>query len=348
MSNLRLIALILGAIGLLFTFFKYRGVKWNRFNFILFASFSLFLIIVSINPDFVNLLRDILSLQNHEYGRLFALLIFSNFFLLFYAFSSRSKIEKIRIQFDKLIRTLGSQSLKDSYNENDHIKAITVIIPAYNEADNLKELLPKVPKQINGIDVGVLVIDDGSQDDTVRVIQNMEYLVVSNSINRGQGAASRLGYDILRKNNVTVGVTMDADNQHNPQDIATMVMPILNDQYDLVIGSRILGNHEKATWFRSIGIVFFSKIISLITGQRISDSSSGFKAFNMDRIKELNLNEDQFQSAEVLIEASKKGLRIGDVPITIKNRRFGASKKGTDLGYGFNFAKIILKTWWRS
>jgi hypothetical protein len=348
MSNLRLIGLILGVLGFLFTFFQYRGAKWNRLNFIIFNLFNFGLIIICINPEFANFLRDMLSLQDHQHGRLLALLVISNFFLLFYAFNSKSKIEKTRIQFDRLIRALGTKELEKNNSEEDYIKAITVVIPAYNEAHNLEELLTNMPQQINGKEVGVLVINDGSLDDTVTVVQKKGYLVVSNSINRGQGAASRLGYDILKKNNVEVGVTMDADNQHMPQDIQAVVMPILNDQYDLVIGSRTLGNHEKVTWIRNIGIVFFSKIISLITGHSISDSSSGFKAFNMQRVKELELNEDQFQSAEVLIEASKKGFRIGEVPITIKNRKFGDSKKGTDLSYGFNFAKIVLKTWWRS
>ncbi|MCD4677358.1 MAG: DUF2304 family protein, partial [Desulfobacula sp.] len=207
MSNLRLIGVMFGVMGLLFTFFQYRGAKWNRFNFILFILFSFGLVIISINPGFVNLLRDILSLQAHQYGRLLALLIISNFFLIFYTFNSKSKIEKIRIQFDRLVRALGRQTLKTNHNEEDYIKAITVVIPAYNEAYNLEELLINMPRHINGRDVGVLVIDDGSQDDTVNVVQSKGYLVVSNTINRGQGAASRLGYDILKKNNVEVGVT---------------------------------------------------------------------------------------------------------------------------------------------
>lgn len=347
MSNLRLIGMILGLLGLLLTFYQYRGAKWNRFNFVLFFLFNFGLIGISVNPNLVNMLRDILSLQNHQYGRLLALCIASNFFLLFYTFNSKAKLEKMRIQFDKLIRAMGAQALAEDHDEKEYIKEITVVIPAYNEANNLVELLSKIPERIHGKEVGVLVIDDGSQDNTVRIVREKGYLVVSNAINRGQGAASRLGYDILKRNNVAVGVTMDADNQHRPENIETLVTPIINNQYDLVIGSRILGDHEKVSWVRNIGIVFFSWIISLITGNRISDSSSGFKAFNMHRIKELNLNEDQFQSAEVLIEASKKGFRIGEVPININNRKFGESKKGTDLSYGFNFAKIVLKTWWR-
>ena len=142
-------------------------------------------------------------------------------------------------------------------------------------------------------------------------------------------------------------MTMDADNQHRAEDIEKIVIPILEDKHDLVIGSRVLGAQEKVSMLRNFGITIFSWIISLFIGQRITDCSSGFKAFNMRRLRNMDLTEDQFQAAEVLIEARKKGLKIGEVPIIINKRHYGVSKKGRDLSYGFNFAKIILKTWWR-
>jgi hypothetical protein len=79
----------------------------------------------------------------------------------------------------------------------------------------------------------------------------------------------------------------------------------------------------------------------------LTDCSSGFKAFNVDKINKLNLREEQFQSTEVILEAAKKGLRIGEVPMTVVERKYGVSKKGPDLKYGLFFAKTILKTWWR-
>jgi len=286
-------------------------------------------------------------LQEYQYGRLIALLIISNIFLLFFSFYTKSKVENIRLQFDKLVRNLGTIDLEKNVEVGGRIKPIMIVIPAYNEAENLREILPRIPKQIGGVGVGVLVCDDGSEDDTAKVVLQYGHLAVSNRVNRGQGAASRLGYDVLTKHHVSVGVTMDADNQHRPEDLERLVAPILNGQYDLVIGSRILGNQERTRWIRKLGISIFSRIIRLVIGLRVTDCSSGFKAFNIDKFKNMNLTEDQFQSAEVLIEARKKGLRIGEVPITINRRTHGQSKKGTDWNYGLNFAKTILKTWWR-
>ncbi len=348
MSNLRIIGLIIGIVGLLSTFLIYRGPKWKRSNFIFFSSFNLCLILVSINPTVLNVIRDVLALQKAQMGRILALLVISNIFLLFYIFFTKSRLENIWLQFDKLVRNLGSNEVEKNVELGDNIKPIMVLIPAYNEAENLKELLPRIPKQIEGVGVGVLVIDDGSEDETFSIADEMkDVFVVKNPINRGGGAALRLGYDILKKAGALLCITMDADGQHQPEEIEKLVLPILNDQYDFVIGSRILGKREKDSLFRFIGVYTFGKIVSLLLGKKITDPSSGFRAFRMEAMTSISLYEDQYHTSELIIEAVKKGLRIGELPITILRRKYGKSKKGTDWRYGLHFAKTIIKTWWR-
>jgi glycosyltransferase involved in cell wall biosynthesis len=222
-----------------------------------------------------------------------------------------------------------------------------IVMPAYNEAENLRYLLHKIPNQIKGLDVGVMVIDDGSTDYTQQVVDEHNYIIVSNLINRGGGAALRLGYDILKEAGGDICVTMDADGQHQTEDIEALVLPIINDEFDVVIGSRIIGAREKDNPFRIAGVHLFGAIISSLLGKRITDPSSGFRAFKMDKIKTIELREDQYHTSELIIEAVKKGLRVKEEPITILKRKFGKSKKGRDFIYGFHFARIILKTWWR-
>ncbi|MBW2331797.1 MAG: DUF2304 family protein [Deltaproteobacteria bacterium] len=183
MSNLRILGLVIGIIGFLVTFLVYRGPKWKRSNFVLFSLFSLGLIIITINPNVVNFLRDALSLQEHQYGRLIALLIISNIFLLFFSFYTKSKVENIRLQFDRLVRNMGTRDLEKNVEVGEKIKPIMIVIPAYNEAENLREILPKIPKEIGGIEVGVLVSDDGSDDNTAEVVRQYGHVVVSNRIN---------------------------------------------------------------------------------------------------------------------------------------------------------------------
>jgi hypothetical protein len=344
MSGLRIAGLIIGLIGLISTFLIYRGPKWRRLNFIFFSLANVLLITVSINPNVVNFLRDLLALQQYQYGRILALLIISNIVLMFISVYTTSKVETFRLQFDQLVRKLGLGFLETASND---LKPIMIVIPAFNEAENLRYLLPKIPIKIKDTAVGVLVVDDGSDDESGQIVKEHNQFVVPNPINRGGGAALRLGYDILKNSDVSVCVTMDADGQHRPEDIEELVAPIINDEYDVVIGSRVLGTREKDDPIRILGVHVFSAIISSLLGKKITDPSSGFRAFKLDKIKDINLYEDQYHTSELIIEAVKKGLRVKEVPITILKRKFGKSKKGRDLTYALHFTKTIIKTWWR-
>jgi hypothetical protein len=347
LSSLRIAGLIVGLLGLYITFTIYRGPRWKRKNFVFFGMFSLCLITVSVNPDTLNVVADILKLEQKQRGRILALLIGSNIIFWFLLLYFKSNLDEYKYQFDLLIRKLGRDEIEDLLKKEITDKEIMVIIPAYNEADNLKELLQRIPRKIKEKNVGVLVIDDGSKDNTKDVVLQAGHLVAQNKINRGQGAASRLGYDVLLRNNIKIGVTMDADNQQMPEEVERLVEPVLNNEYDLVIGSRVLGTTYKNTMLRSMGVFFFTRLVNMATGLKLTDCSSGFKAFNVSRMSELNLREAQFQSTEVILEAAKKGLRIGEVPMTVLERKYGTSKKGTDLKYGLFFAKTLLKSWWR-
>lgn len=347
MSSLRLFGFLVGFMGLIITFLKYRGPKWKRTNFFLFAMFNLSLLIVSVNPDVINFLRDFLALEKYMYGRLFALLIISNIFLMFFTSYAKTKQEILRFQFDKLVRNLGTFHLEKKQDVFQGIRPVMIVIPALNEAENLKELLPRLPTRIQNLPVGVLVIDDGSDDDTRAVVCENGHLVISNLVNRGGGAALRLGYDVLHKTGGCICVTMDADGQHRPEDIEALVTPIIKDRYDFVIGSRILGEREKDCAVRLAGVYLFGFLISFLLGKKITDPSSNFRAFKMDALKSIRLYEDQYHTSELIIEAIKQGMRIGEAPVTILKRKHGKSKKGGDVLYGFNFARVILKAWWR-
>ena len=290
MSNLRIIGLILGILGLSLTFRFYRGERWNRVNFLLFLTFSVFLIAVSLDPNLVNVVRGMFAMQSEYRGRLLAPLILSNIILWFLLLYFKFRLDEHRYQFDLLVRNLGHEEEKDALAKDLSGKEIMIVIPAYNEEENLKAILPKIPKNIKGKETGVLVVDDGSQDNTASVVWQLGCLLVRNRINRGQGAASRLGYDVLLKHNIKVGVTMDADGQHSPEEIELLVRPILEDKYDLVIGSRTLGKAEKNKVLRKIGISFFTKVINMLAGSKLTDCSSGFKAFNTEKMKKRELN----------------------------------------------------------
>jgi hypothetical protein len=349
MKYLIFIRIISGLLGIIFTvwaFTRFRKRFIKRFEFLFLTVLGLGLLVVSIYPDSINIVAGMMALDGRQYGRLITLLILSNMLLWVFVISQRSKDALKSIQFDLLVRRLTMERFFEK-NIPQKIKEITVIIPALNEAENLEHLLPKMHKNIMGHEVGVIVVDDGSYDNTRDIVKKHDYSVVSNPINRGGGAALRLGYDIAMAAGAKYIVTMDADGQHIPEEIERLVTPLLKGDLDIVIGSRTLGKHEKENVFRWVGIHVFNFIINLVAGTHITDCSCGFRAFRMDSLKKVLLVQDQFHTAELIIDATRKKLKIGEVPVTHLRRRLGKSKKGKDLSYGFNFSKTILKAWLR-
>ncbi|MDA3790864.1 MAG: glycosyltransferase family 2 protein [Desulfobacula sp.] len=347
MSNLRIIGVIIGIIGILLSFRLFRGQKWSRQNFIFMLSISLSLALISWEPDIVNSIQGILNLEMAKRSRLLALLITSTIILWFVIIYDRNILFKHSIQFDQLVRAFSQSQTTEKLIHRLKQCDICILMPAFNESENLYKLLDTIPDQIAGKQIDVLVVDDCSEDNTSEVVKQKGYNVVRNPINRGGGAALRLGYDMLMQAGVNICVTMDADCQHNPDEIVPLIKPIINETADIVIGSRILGNFEKDSLFRLSGVYFFSFIVTSLTGLKITDPSSGFRAFNLQKLNAVSLYEDQYHTSELIIKAAKKGLKIVEVPITIFKRKHGQSKKGKDWKYGLYFAKTIFKSWWR-
>lgn len=349
MQYLVAIRIVSGFLGVFFAwwaFSQFRKRFIKRREFIFLSILGIGLLVVSIYPDSINTVAGMMALDNRQYGRLIALIILSNMLLWLLVTRQRSKDGMKALQFDLLVRRLAVER----FFENDvlrTIREITVIIPAFNEAENLDHVLPRVPDNIAGHPLGLLVVDDGSVDNTVDIVKKYGYSAVSSPFNRGGGAALRLGYDIAMAAGAKVIVTMDADGQQRPEEIGRLVAPILSGDLDIVIGSRVLGRHEKVNTIRTVGAHVFNFIINLLAGLRITDCSSGFRAFRIESLRKILLLQDQFHTAELIIDAARKGVRIGEVPATHLRRHSGESKKGKDLSYGFNFSKTILKSWLR-
>ena len=343
---LRIIGFCLGIFFFVSSFVRYRSQKSIRSEFIAVSFLGFGMIIISLYPGSINVLTGMLAFDDKQFGRLIALLVLSNMAIWWLLVRLQSKNTEKSIQIDLLIRHLISkQFISEEGLEN--IKEITVIIPVLNEAENLKELLSNFPDTFKRRPLGILVVDDGSIDDTVSVVREAGCVAVSNPFNRGGGSALRLGYDIAIAGGAEIIITMDGDGQHRPMDIENLLKPILSDTADFVIGSRILGEREKDSVVRWFGIHFFNRVINLISGTRITDCSNGFRAFRVESLKKILFLQDQFHTAELIIEAAKKGIRIDEAPVTVLKRFSGISKKGKNFSYGLNFAKTVFKTWLR-
>jgi len=344
---LRLLGGFVGAAVVFFSFRRFRDGRLSRFETGFRWLIGLALVVICIAPDSINFVVSMLAMERVAYGRMLALLVLSNLLLWVLMLRERGKLFVANRNLDRFVRGFALWRGVAEHEQRLAGAGVLVALPALNEARNIAPVLARIPEQLFGLAVRAVVIDDGSDDDTAAVVARAGHAVVSNPIRRGQGAALRLAYDIAARVGASVVVTLDADGQHLPEEIERLVAPVVNDELDFVIGSRVLGRREAGSRVRWVGIHVNNAVINFLAGTRISDCSSGFKAIRVGSLDRIVLNEDQFQAAEAIISAAHAGLRMGEVPITVLERTSGESKKGHDLSYGLGFARSVLKSWWR-
>jgi len=224
---------------------------------------------------------------------------------------------------------------------------LAIVIAAYNEQGAIGPVVEALPRNVSGLDVAKIVVSDGSADDTVKEADAAGALVCDVPVNRGQGAALRLGYRLAREGGAEYIVTTDADGQYNPAEIADLMAPILAGQADFVSGSRTRGSEETKDPVRKLGVRVFALIISVLTGQRITDPTFGLRAMRAEVTGAVQLQQRQYQATELLIGVITHGYRYTERPATIHKRHVGESKKGHNAFYGLQVGKVVVGTWRR-
>jgi hypothetical protein len=346
MHALRDTGIVLGLLGLVLVgYLRFRLRRLRNLDWILGTLLCLALVVLGLNPDLLDSLLGFFTFEKGGGGRLLGLLVFSNLllYLLFYtALSRTSQVEQLA---DRLVRELAKREFRQKHGPDD--ARIYVIIPAFNEAENIGAVLQRVPAAVCGLKTKPIVVIDGATDRTAQVVDELNHKAISYTVNRGGGSALRAGYEVALEDGADIIVTLDADGQHLPEEIPRVVEPIVNGEADLVNGSRVLGHYEKDSVVRASGVVLFNWMISILAMKRITDCSNAFRAIRASELRKLSLRQSQFHTSELLLEALNKGLRVIEVPITIKRRLSGESKKPTSLKYAWGFTKAIVSTWLR-
>lgn len=196
-------------------------------------------------------------------------------------------------------------------NMSKHI----IIIPAFNEAKNVGVVIKEIKR--NSSDMPILVVDDGSTDNTAFFAKEAGAIVVSLPSNLGYGAALQTGFKYAVKHKYDYLIYMDADGQHDPNSIPALLSEIQNNQNDIVIGSRFLGDSNyTAPALRRMGIAIFRVITSLVIKKNITDPTSGFRAINR-RVCEFysNMYPSDFPDADVIITSYFAGFKIKEIPV---------------------------------
>ena len=191
---------------------------------------------------------------------------------------------------------------------------IIIGIPAYNEEEKIADIILKLKEVTDTI----IVCNDGSSDLTKQISEENGAIVVSHEKNEGYGSAIRTIFLKAKELEADMLITFDADGQHRIEDIDKVILPIKNNQADIVIGSRFLENSSKIPKYRKLGINIITKVTNSTINEKITDSQSGFRAYNKKTLEKINPTEKGMGiSTEILIKASKIDLIIVEVPITV-------------------------------
>jgi glycosyltransferase involved in cell wall biosynthesis len=221
---------------------------------------------------------------------------------------------------------------------------VSIVIPALNEEKNIGDVLRGIRRVMGSYPVSweMIVVDDGSSDRTIDIANQNGAIVVRNGVNQGKGHALQLGFKHAHGN---ILVTIDADGSHNPADIGKLVSPILNG-VDMTLGSRFVGGNGRDSTKRLhiVGNALINFTFLLVTGKKVSDSQTGFRAFRSKIVEEIKIESEGYQfETELTVKALKKGNIVKEIPVNVKARREGHSHVNP-LSDGFKHFKILIQS----
>lgn len=344
---IRVIGGAFGMILLATAIRRYRRRDISRLNLIINGTVTAIIILLAIFPRPIRFVLDTVGFKPGHQQQLVAALVFAVFILFALVLRATSNADATGATIRLLIEALTIQafdaSQADTLPPGDRL---VVVMPAHNEAENIGSVLASMPRFVEGLPVATLVIDDASEDGTADVARKEGAMMARLPIRRGQGMALRMGYELALRLDAAVIASLDADGQHDPDELPKVVGPIVRGEADMVVGSRRLGEFERESHARHLGMYVLSGTVSMLHGQRITDVSSGFRGTSAALMRLLDLEQDQY-SSEVLVEALRHHARIREVPITVRARASGVSKKPSSLKYGYRFTKVIFQTWLR-
>ncbi|MBD3362733.1 glycosyltransferase [Candidatus Dojkabacteria bacterium] len=218
---------------------------------------------------------------------------------------------------------------------------IFIILPAYNEATRIGKVIKKIKKE--GFK-NIIVVDDGSTDQTSLIAKKLDAYVISHMINLGPGAATQTGFTAALNKNAAIVVTIDADGQHNPKDIHKLVQPILDQEADIVFGSRIKKKGNQIPFIRKT-FNFIANIITLLLSSLwLTDSQTGFKALNKKALSNIHLTTNGFEfCTELITQLRNREFEFQEVPIDVTYTQ-DSLNKGQNFASGINIVfKLFIK-----
>ncbi len=223
-----------------------------------------------------------------------------------------------------------------------HRSVVTVIMAAYNEEKTIGNVISDTASIMDGLNMPyeIIVINDGSTDKTGLIASNYKATVLSNETNRGKGYALRKALQYAQGDII---VTIDSDGEHKPKEIPDLIDPLFNGT-DIVAGSRFLSRHTQVTTkLNQVGNFMFNIAIMTLTGKRVTDSQTGFRAIKRDVLEKLNLESDGYEiETEITVKSLRNGFVFKEKPINSERSKYRISKLKL-LSDGRKILRTILK-----
>jgi hypothetical protein len=343
-SALRILGTLTGVLVIAFAVWRRRSLRNGDVLVLLGA--GVLLVLVGLT-DVLDALLSFFSFQRGGGGRILGLAVFA--VIVLFVLTMRSLVQNGRIErkLSASLEGIAWEEFRAAGLPERFRDRIAIVIPAYNEEDNIAHVLGRIPATVCGLDTAVLVMDDGSRDGTGEIARAHGAAVARHVTNLGGGAALRTGYRLMVDSGSKIVVTLDADGQHRPEEMAALIQPILDGTVDMAHGSRVLGHAEPNHYAREMGIVFFNRLVSFITRTKVTDCSNGYRAVRTSVLPQLVLRQEQFHTSEFMIEAIKRGIPATEVGVTVDQRLHGHSKKPAVVRYGLGFTNAIVRSWLR-
>ena len=324
----------LGLFGFLFSLVKHRRVR-EDYSLLWFAM-SLFLLYLAVDRFAIDRL-----------GRLFGvayppsvLTLMTTGFTFLLLIHLTVVLTRLAEQNKELIQEIGLDRCPAQPDRGE----ILVIVPAYNEEENIADVIEDLA-ELN-LNIDILVVNDGSRDATSSTARtNGQARVIDLPNNLGIGGAVQTGFKFAARNDYAAAVQFDGDGQHIAAELPALVHALRDGEFDMIIGSRFLKgeqNSYRSTFLRRIGIHLFKAVNSLLIGQRITDNTSGFRAYNRAAVEFLaRYYPIDYPEPEAVILLGRNGFRIAEISVRMRERQSGGSSIAGIKG-GYYMVKVLL------
>ena len=223
-----------------------------------------------------------------------------------------------------------------NYEEVNKINII-VIVPVYNDRETIGKVIDELSRA--GYD-NILIVDDGSTQDIFHEVCNRNVHYLRHIINMGQGAALQTGFKYAINHNAEFVITFDADGQHDVDDIVLLLKPVMNNEVDVVLGSRFLNKSHDGIKFTRLFILKLARVVNFFfSGIYLSDAHNGLRAFNRKAIESIRITENRMSHAsEIIFEIRKHQLRHKEIPVNIRYTTYSKTKGQS----GWNSIRILM------